>query len=93
MRTPLEIARLLGWPEAQRRAWDWDGQPIRMPDLIVEGPRVVKLRVKKDPTTGRWEWALWEGCRSHGYGLAPTQPAALAVGLAALETASVRSEA
>lgn len=50
-----------------------------------------KLRVRKDPVTGRWEWGLWEGCLSHGYGLAPTQPAALAVGLAALETASMRN--
>lgn len=54
----------------------------------VPGPGFApRLTVRKASNGGAWLWDVWEGCRWHDGGTAPTQPAALALGLAALDTA------
>lgn len=87
MRTPAQIAR--GWRDARFVA------PTPVP--AVTGPGFVpRLRVHRSRSirrdgTARWLWEVWEGCVCHAWGDAATHGEALAVGLAALESASVRS--
>jgi hypothetical protein len=77
VRTPLEIARLLGWPEAQRpKLIVWRSRPGVRCWLV--GHRFGRNGIEES---------------GHGGGSARTHAEALAVGLAALETASVRSKA
>lgn len=79
-------ARSLGWPEAPT-ATIWCGDsPMTVPADALPRPR---LRVSKDPDFGRWRWDVWEGCRWHDGNTAPSWSAALALGLAALEHASI----
>lgn len=67
------------WREARRRA----------PVATVPGPGFVpRLHVRRDQD-GCWSYDVWEGCLWHTGGRATTHAEALAVGLAALETASL----
>lgn len=100
MRTPLELARALGWPEVkQADVMLWPPSPIE--DGRAAGP--VSMRLEQRPKlrlrvtrgrlgTGRWCWRIInEHGEWHTGGAAPSQPAALALGLAALDTATVRT--
>lgn len=75
MRTPREIARLLGWPEARRP------QPLRL--------RIRKSRNAYRITV--WSWWLREGAELIDANSHRTWGEALAVGLAALEAAHART--
>lgn len=97
MRTPALIAKALGWPEAKIP----DGACLHFRlaearDCPTCGPTVAaelapKLHVRKDPDFPGWRWDVWEGCRWHDGGTVPAWPAALALGLAALDTATHRA--
>lgn len=87
MRTPLELARALGWPEARQAA------PV---GVNLLDPTPTKLIVWRQ-SPGAWLWVIGRRVSRHSIeeagpmGRAPTQPAALALGLAALDTHSVRA--
>lgn len=97
MRTPALIAKALGWPEARRApALLSSGQSVRELRRLLNGMPYLTVRRSKCSRRGgtaRWLWEI----RSHDgeivdYGDGVSQPAALALGLAALDTASVRSK-
>ena len=100
MRTPRDIARALGWPEARRKderitvfcnapdcGWKTpvgsydDVGPVSEAHRATHPP---KLTVRRD-APGSWTWEIVQGGGS-SMGWAPSQPAALALGLAALDT-------
>lgn len=87
MRTVREMARLLGWPEAHRMS-----DHVHYPLPATPRPKVIVWRTRP----GHWGWVIGHRISigmvelDGPYGHAPTQPAALALGLAALDTASVR---
>jgi hypothetical protein len=78
---------MLGWPEGRR-----------LPVATTRPGVKPRLRVFRSSSGDGWLWTLTVGDHGMGgfgrdYGQAATHGEALAVGLAALETASVRSKA
>lgn len=74
------IARALGWPEARQAV----------------APRLkLTVRAARDfsgtPHSDVWAWRLTDGETRIDGGITTSQPGALALGLAALDTASVRT--
>lgn len=95
MRTPREIARALGWPEAHR-APDHVHYPLPTTTEItagVESSSPLRLRITHSRVhAGTWVWrVLDDNDWWLDSGRAPSQPAALALGLAALEAAHART--
>jgi hypothetical protein len=92
MRTPTQIARILGWPEAKvpdgaclhLRLTEARDCPTCGPTVADELARTQRPRLAVWKGGGRWWWSV-----PSGFGSQPTWPQALAVGLAALESASV----
>lgn len=106
MRTPLEIARTLGWPEAKAkdaclhlRLTEARDCPTCGPTIAVELRRATtpKLRVHRSKCirrdgTARWLWEVRQGGEIIDYGDGINWAVALHVGLAALDTARVRAK-
>jgi hypothetical protein len=102
VRAPLEIARLLGWPEAKADDVCLHLTLAGAHDCPTCGPVVaaqirrateLRLRVWRHPVYGDWWWRVGPLGDGNLRGIAATHGEALAVGLAALETASVRTRA
>lgn len=88
-------ARSLSWPDERRQ-----------PEALTSTQAIIRLRrtlhdltwltvhrskcIRRDGTA-RWLWEIRKAGEIIDYGTAPTQPAALALGLAALEAASVHA--
>lgn len=100
MRTPLELARTLGWPEARPAAevgvnllGPMPAHRMRRIVARMNRPYLTVHRSKslRRDGTARWLWEVRHGGEIIDYGDGVNWAVALHVGLAALDTHSVRS--
>lgn len=104
MRTPRQIARTLGWPEGRQEdlvtavctvpGCGWTRSASDQEALVAlaaEHRHPPKLRIYR-AAPGSWYYDLDKGNGQGEGAWAPSHPAALALGLAALEAASMRRQ-